>query len=441
MFCPVCGTEIRGPERFCSECGAQIMGSAPTPYEKTVRLAPTPPSPPHPSRSPHPPRPVRPYHPHRRRRGLTVGLFIGILLLAGGGVFGIIMAANWGSIEGYNYYYYDNPSPSSIESFQFSVDLGDVDVEFNSTPTEHLIAIEYHYRVSGGFMDEKTFEDIFTVTWDNLSSVVSFTSDFQWFPNWVFNDRSVITIILRSDVVWALDGDVTTGQLDFIVPEDTTFSNFTLDATTGDIDLTLSNETVFQEDFHVGVTTGSVDISGNDVEWQKEFNIIATTGDIDVYGVDYRFLGDIYAEISTGSIDFYVTTPKLPENVVLYSTTGNIYMGITNPTYTSNVSNWIADTSTGLIDLSLTQTNSIATNITADFEATTGNIYVDITLDTSIGAYFSSSVTTGGYSYSNTGGFQIDDHEFYTVGYPVASNYEFTLHTTTGRIDVNGLSA
>ena len=190
-------------------------------------------------------------------------------LLAGGGIFGIVMAANWGSIEGYNYYYYDNPTPASVESFQFDVDVSDVDIGFNETQTNHLIAIEYHYKVSGGFMDEKTFEDIFTVTWDNLSAVVSFTSEFQWFSNWVINDRSVITIILRSDVIWAIDGDLSTGGLDFIIPEDTTFSNFTLDATTGDLDLRIDNGTVFQENFNVAVSTGSIYILGDEVAIPK----------------------------------------------------------------------------------------------------------------------------------------------------------------------------
>ncbi|MHA1111603.1 MAG: zinc-ribbon domain-containing protein [Promethearchaeota archaeon] len=440
MFCPVCGKELEQNARFCPECGAKIVGGAPTPYVKTKYItspAPATISSKHPTHSSHSPRPARHYR--RRRRGLTVGLFIGILLLAGGGIFGIVMAVNWGSIEGYNYYYYDNPTPASIESFQFDIDTSDADIRFNETQTDHLIAIEYHYRISGGFMDEKTFEDIFTVTWDNLSAVVSFTSEFQWFTNWVFNDRSVITIILRSDVIWAIDGGLSTGQLDLIAPEDTMFNNFTLEATTGDIDLTILNGTVFQEDFNVAVSTGSISISGNEVEFQKSFSVIGTTGDIDVYGTDYKFQGDIYADISTGSVDFFVVTPEIGESVELYSTTGDIDIGLTNPTYSSTVSNWVLDASTGSIELSVIQTDPIATNITGNVHATTGNIYISMTLDASIGARFDSSVVTGGYNYYNQGGFDQLGSVFQTTTYPRSSNYDFTLGVSTGRITVDGL--
>ena len=80
MFCPVCGKELETNARFCPECGAKIVGGAPTPYVKTKYM-----TTPAPSRHSHP-RPVRPTPPPRparyyrnRRRGLTVGLFIGIL--------------------------------------------------------------------------------------------------------------------------------------------------------------------------------------------------------------------------------------------------------------------------------------------------------------------------------------------------------------------------
>lgn len=442
MFCPVCGKELETNARFCPECGAKIVGGTPTPYVKTNYI--TAPTTKTPSPS-HPVRPARSHHPehyyHRRRRGLTVGLFIGILLLAGGGIFGIVMAANWGHIEGYNYYYYDNPAPASVEAFQFDIDVADVDIRYNQTPTEHLIFIEYHYRVSGGFLDGKTFEDVFDVTWDNLSATVSFTSDFKWWTNWVFNDRSVINVILRSDIVYAIDGDMATGDLDFIIPEDTTFSNFTLEATTGDIDLTLLNGSVFQEDFNVIVSTGSISISGNEAEFQKSFNAIATTGDIDMSGVNYQFKDDFYVALSTGSAWFNLISPEIGERVELYSTTGDIDFILINPTYSSNISNWVSEISTGSVYINIEQSNPIATNITGNFHSTTGDIDINIDLDTSIGAKFASSATTGDYNYSNGGGFEIVGSVFQTTTYPRASNYDFILSVTTGDIYVSGISS
>ncbi len=423
---------------FVPNAVPRIIGGAPTPYIKTKHItspAPTPVSPKQPSHSHYSTRPGR------RRRGLTVGLFIGLLLLAGGGVFGIIMAANWGSIEGYNYYYYDNPTPASVESVNFDIEVSNVLLQYNDSQTDHLVEIEYHYRVSGGFMDEKTFEDIYTVIWDN--NTVTFTSDFKWFSNWVFNDRSVVTITLRSDIIWAIDGALTTGSLDFIIPENTMFDNFTLEATTGDIDLTLLNGTVFQQDFDVVVTTGSVTISGNEAEFQKNFNLIGTTGDLNLYGDSLQFKGDIFADISTGRIDILLSNPEIGESMELYSTTGDIDLQLINPTFNSDISNWIGDVSTGSITLVLNQLDPMATNITANFHATTGDIDIEMTLDSSIAAYFSSSITTGDIDYYNLGGFEDIGTVFQTVGYTDSSysKYKFTLSVTTGSIDVSGLSA
>ncbi len=437
MFCPVCGKELDRNEQYCSQCGSHIVGSAPIPYEKPKITKKTPSVTTHRTYTT---QPSRPYHSSRRRRGLTVGLFIGILLLAGGGIFGIIMAVNWGSLEGYNYYYYDNSTPASVESINFEIEVSDVLLQYNETETDHLIEIDYHYLVSGAFLDEKTFDDVFKVTWDNESAVATFISDFQWLTNWVFNDRSLVTITLRSDIVWAIDGAVTTGSLDFVIPEDTQFDNFTLSATTGDIDLTLLNGTVFQKDFDLDITTGSVSISGNEVEFYQDFNIIATTGDIDIYGGAFEFKGDFYAQISTGSMEIVLDNPEIGEYVGLFSTTGDINLQLIDPRYNSNVSTWIADASTGSIDLILTQSNSMTTNITANFHATTGDIDVDLTIPSSFGAHFASSVVTGDIDYYNNGGFVEDGNDFQTSIYPRSSNYDFTLGVSTGSIDVWGLS-
>jgi hypothetical protein len=437
MFCPVCGKELDRNERFCSECGSEIIGGAPTPYVKTKSIiTPTP----EPTKTPtYTPHPNSNRHTRHRRRGLKALLFIFMLIVAGGGVFGIVMWVNWGTIEGHNYYYSDNPSPASVETINFNIEVSDVLLQYNESQTDHLVEIDYHYLISGGFMEDKTFEDIYTVTWDN--NTLTLNSDFKWFTNWVFNDRSVITITLRSDVVWAFNGAVDTGSLDFIIPENTILDNFTLGATTGDIDLTILNGTVFQKDVDLGVTTGSVTISGNDVEFQQDFSMIATTGDLNLYGSSIAFKGDIYAEISTGDMNINLVVPEIGENMDLYATTGDIDIEFTNVIYNSDVSNWVADVSTGSVTMVLVQPNPMATNVTANFHATTGDIDIEITIDSSIGARFSSSITTGDINYSNNAGFEDLGSVFQTVGYPDASNYEFTLAVTTGGIDVSGTRA
>jgi hypothetical protein len=441
MFCPVCGTILEANARFCPECGAKIFGGTPTPYEKTnkiTQIAQPPTS--QPSRNSTTSYPERQHkHPQRRRRGITVGLFIGILLLAGGGIFGIVMAANWGTVEGYNYYVMDDPTPASIETMVFNIDIADVVLKYNDSSTDHLVMIEYHYKASGGFLDGKSFEDLYTVTWENSTNPV-FISDFQWFGNWVFVDRSKITITLRSDVVWAIDGDITTGKLDFNVPEETTFSNFSLGATTGDIDLTIQNGTVFQENFAVAITTGSINILAHDVVFQKDFSAIATTGDIDLDGSGYQFKGDFYADITTGSINITLEDAEFGENVELYSTTGDIYIHLTNPIYNSNESNWIGDITTGSFELIILQNNPMTTNVTGTITSTTGDIDIQVTLDTSIGARFFSTVSTGDYDYQNDGGFEILGGLFQTTTYPLSSNYNFVLHVSTGSIFVEGLT-
>jgi len=438
MFCPVCGKELEINARFCPECGATIIGGTPTPYVK-------PPIQPATSSATAPipvgaPRHSRTYHYHRSRRGLTVGLFIGFLLLAGGGIFGIVIATNWGNIEGYKYYYYENPTPASIEAFHFDVDVADVNIGYNSTPTPYLIEIEYHYRSSGAFLEGKGFEDLYEVNWENTSAIVYFQSHFKWWTNWIFNDRSVITITLRSDILYSIDGDVSTGKLLFSIPDNTTLSTVLLGGSTGDITLGIGNGTVFQENFTIGVSTGSIEIYGNDVEFQEKFITTASTGDIHVAGHDFRFKDDLYADVSTGSITFIFTNPQFGDRVELYASTGDIYVNLIEPEYNVAESTWIGDISTGSFTMMITQSTPMGTNVTATIGASTGDISIDVNLESSIGARFLSSVSTGSYSYSNAGGFETLGSVFQTITFPRTSNYYFTLDVTTGDIDVSGLS-
>ena len=100
-----------------------------------------------------------------------VFLIIAGILVSGGVAFGLIMFINWGEYSYSNDYYYDPGIPSSMEQVNFSCDVGNINIKYNTTPTNYAVKLDLDIKVSGGFVEGKSFSDFFKpLIWTNVSA-------------------------------------------------------------------------------------------------------------------------------------------------------------------------------------------------------------------------------------------------------------------------------
>ena len=69
-------------------------------------------------------------------------LIIAGLIVSGGVAFGIVVVATWGEYAYSNDYYYDPGVPSSWEKVSFSCDVGNINIQYNTTPTNNVVKLD-----------------------------------------------------------------------------------------------------------------------------------------------------------------------------------------------------------------------------------------------------------------------------------------------------------
>jgi hypothetical protein len=120
--------------------------------------------------------------------------------------------------------------------------------------------------------------------------------------------------------------------------------------------------------------------------------------------------------------------------VRLDTQTGSAMFSWNNTKVTRNISiNIIA--AAGSADLRITQTKPLTENVTLRAEGTTGSIDLTMTMQNDVGARISAS-TRGGINVDQQG-FSSNHVPLQSDNYPGGSNFDVTLHSTVGEIDIN----
>lgn len=438
MFCPSCGAEIKEGTQFCPECGAEISetivppkysygenipqptkvqtGVQPSQYKTTISA------------------------PKKKRR---IGLFVGLIILLGFIVFTITAVSYWGEAKGEQSFYYFNNTPSTSESLALNIGTADINVNYNSSPMAPVIAINFGYDISGGFIKGKTLNEIYNLSWDNSSTTKTLTIYTKPGIGWIMFDRSSLNVTLRTNVTYALNIDSGTGKTDVNIPNNSILSNINVQCSTGTINFNIGNNVNFQNQTNFGTSTGSVKImTGDNVTFASPVKMTASTGNIFLTASNANFKSYIYSETSTGSTNLNITNSTLEGNIFLEASTGDINANLYNLTYSANA-NWLWNVSTGKINLNLDQFNPMNGNITASLETSTGRVTINFRGDKSLlGASFSGDTGTGDISYTANAGFEvIGSTVLRTTNYPSQYNYIFDISTGTGNINVIGTNS
>ena len=405
MFCPGCGKELKENQKFCPDCGMEIV-STPKVLDQ-VRPAAT---------EVH----KKPIHVGTsRKKGAKVGIIITLLVVTGLGIFGIVTALNWGEADGNAEFFYINASPSSTESIKIDVDVSDLTINYVTSPFAPIIEIQMTYHAAGGFVKDKVMSDLYNIGWDNLSAIKTFYMHVKPFGGWVFIHDIDIEVSLRTDIIYNIDIDISTGDTTMNLPDDITIGDLSLVGSTGSVFVNAGSNITFQESIFAQYSTGHITIHADNAS----------------------FLTDIYTETSTGNIELNFTNSVISGDIVAHLSTGNFALNLYNPVYLAP-GNWLFTSSTGSIYLDIYQHNQLTSDITGNIETSTGSIHLNYNGDAfNSGMEVSSSVSTGNYVYTNNGGFSQDGHIFHSTNYQSIPNiYSFDLDVSTGNIYVTGIS-
>ncbi|MFX0001142.1 MAG: hypothetical protein ACFE9Q_12145 [Candidatus Hodarchaeota archaeon] len=362
-----------------------------------------------------------------KRSARIVLIVVAACIVTGGTAFGVLIATTWGEYRYSNTYYYTPGAPSPIEELGVLCDVGKININYNSTPTDYYTKIELNIRIIGGFVEGKTFSDFFyPLQWLNGSSPITFDLDTKPTTWFIFGISYNITIdvTLRTDIIYDISAISSTGSIKMNTPDNSIVNNAILETSTGSISLNTAENTTFQ---------GSLEMT-------------TSTGSITMFAKKTDFSHGLKTSTSTSHLILNFTSCVIGGNLKGMSSTGSIVINSYNMIYTTN-SIWDFDTSTGSIDVNIFQYIEMGANVTGSVMTSTASIdvyYKDNSAN--IGTKFTCSTSTGsiGYSSIGTGGFTetgVDPIIITSDDYNIASNkYTLSIATSTGSIGIQGES-
>ena len=339
------------------------------------------------------------------RKGLIAGIIISCLVFSIIGFF-IVGAFTFASHQESFTFYYNQASPASVEECIVYADTASIQIQYNSTPVSYVAKADVNFQFSGLFMAGKTYQNFFNpISWINTSSAELTLTSIHWAwidpTNWFKLENHVVTLTLRTDIVYNITATSITGGVSITVPENVTVN-----------DLTLS----------------------------------CTTGGVNIYGTGANFSQGLSSSTTTGSVLLNFTRCSFGDDIAGGTTTGGVTLNTYNADYAQDIT-WTLSTTTGGIVMNIQQYSNMSASVTGSATAVTGGIsaqYYDNHIQ--YGARFKSRTTTGGVGYpgAGTNGFAATTHDgtyFVTPTDDFSSafyTYDLILTTTTGGIDVYG---
>jgi hypothetical protein len=335
------------------------------------------------------------------RKGLIAGIIVSCLIFSIIGFF-IVGAFTFAAHQESFTFYYNQASPASVEECTIYADTASIQIQYNSTPVSYVAKADVDFQFSGLFMAGKTYQNFFNpISWINTSSAELTLTSIHWAwidpTNWFKLENHVVTLTLRTDIVYDISATSITGGVSIIVPENVTVN-----------DLTLS----------------------------------CTTGGVSVYGTGANFSQGLSSSTTTGSVLLNFTRCSFGDDITGGTTTGGVTLNTYNADYAQDIT-WTLSTTTGGIVMNIQQYSNMSASVTGTAITTTGGItayYYDNSPN--YGAEFGGTTTTGSVS-STASGFNCvgsDKNKLCTSNdFLTATNtYDLDLSTTTGNIYISG---
>jgi hypothetical protein len=379
------------------------------------------------------------------RKGFKIVLLIlSIIIVGGGTIFGIIIAATWDEFTDSYTFFYKPEIPNPIEAIKVNTDIGKINIMYNSTPTDYYTKISVDISLKGALVKGKSFSDFFKpIIWNNESTtLVEFSLETKDFFVFFGISRIKINVTLRTDVIYDINAITTTGSINSVFPDNISIDNLELETTTGSIDVIANNFNIINN-LNAKVTTGDVDLNFTNSQIGGNVSLDTTTGSLKLYANHVNFTGNLKAITTTGGLLLNFTNCLLGGDLRGKVTTGKLTLRTYNMIYTQDC-NWNLDSTTGNVNIFIYQYSNMTSSVIGTTDTSTGNIKVEYEdLSSDIGAFFTASVDTGDIDYHDLGGFSQQLGGFGSDDYFNATaihTYILDLSTDTGDIDIYGKS-
>jgi len=174
-----------------------------------------------------------------------------------------------------------------------------------------------------------------------------------------------------------------------------------------------------------------------DPSMKTSLNIKTSTGGILLDTQAGVILNSTILQATTGGVEAKILQDTVVAGDVSVKTiTGGVKLSWNNPTVTNDV-NVNATTTTGGVDVTLTQHGKLSGNITLKAEAVTGGVNFAVDIKNDIGTKIQSTVKTGGIDIYRQEGFSGTENLLQSNNYPAGHNINATLKTTTGGIRID----
>ena len=135
-----------------------------------------------------------------------------------------------GSIDDSFNFTYEPSSPDAVEDLTFNVNIGSILFKYNTSPTTSYAKIDVEIKVTGLYMEGKTYLDFFHPSnewWDNTTATFNFLSlpDIWYNPaHWFKSYNISVTVTLRTDIVYDLTSLTNVGSTELQVPDGVTLN-------------------------------------------------------------------------------------------------------------------------------------------------------------------------------------------------------------------------
>ena len=182
---------------------------------------------------------------------------------------------------------YSPSSPSSIETLELNVDVGNVEIVYVSPPVNYHAKIDVSIEMSGQNIPGKSYLDYFNIVWQDSSSQANFTFELlseSWFDRSIWSTKNVnIVVNIRKDIVFDIIATVNEGDIRVTVPWASSFKNLLVKVTNGDIFYDFKYCTI--EGNIIGIiNTGNLTLETYNVQYTLNniLNLSTQYGDIDI---------------------------------------------------------------------------------------------------------------------------------------------------------------
>ncbi len=167
-------------------------------------------------------------------------------------------------------------------------------------------------------------------------------------------------------------------------------------------------------DITVHTNTGSVVMNGDRETTFRRVTLQSGTGSISANLTDKTVVsGDVVLDVQTGSVTLAWSNVRVPRNIELRLVAA-----------------------TGSATVNVTQTRQMQGNVTLNTETSTGSVTLNMDIQNDVAARISATSSFGGIDVQQNG-FSGNETRLQSGNYPTVSNFDVTLTTSTGGININ----